>query len=148
MRSHHQRSLPSTLRGLALLLFGALFVLGSTPAAVAAADIPLHQRHYVVTAKTIKALDESGPFNSTFSDEIYGGFQTTHAYGLITQVQSRLFGNFDAGNTRSYDWDQACLGLTNVTGAARPWYLSGMQGHRWSCHQDGIAAPFTIRWAS
>ena len=147
MRSH-QRSLPSTLRALALLLFGALFVLGSTPAAaVAAADTPLHQRHYIVTAKTIKALDESGPFNSTLSDEIYGGFETTHAYGLVTQVQSRLFGNFDAGNTRSYDWDQSCLGLTNVAGATRPYYLSGLRGHRWSCHQDGIAAPFTIKGA-
>jgi hypothetical protein len=147
MRSH-QRSLPTTLRALALLLFGALLVLGSTPAAAAAAaDIPLHQRHYIVTAKSIKAYDESGPFNSITSDEIYGGFQTTHAYGLVTEVQSRLFGNFDAGDTRSYDWDQSCLGLTNVTGGTRPWYLSGMRGHRWSCHQDGIAAPFTIKSA-
>lgn len=145
MRSQ-QRSLLSTLRALVLLLLGAVFVLGSTPAATAAvADIPLHQRHYIVTAKTITAYDESGPFNSMSSDEIYGGFQTTHAYGLVTEVQSRLFGNFDAGNTRSYDWDQSCLGLTNIIGGPRPWFLSGMRGHRWSCHQIGIAAPFTIK---
>lgn len=131
-----------------LLLFGALLVLGSTPAAAAAADVPLHQRHYIITAKTIKAYDESGPSNTGTSDEIYGGFETTHAYGLVTQVQSRLFGNFDAGNTRSYDWDQSCLGLTDVPAGTRPfWYLSGMQGHRWGCHQDGIAAPFSIKGA-
>jgi len=108
------------------------------------ADKPVEQRTYLIQANTIKAFDETGQFNTGSSDEIFGGFRLTSSTGIRYNTQSRLFGNFDAGNTRTFLSSQACLGKPDLVSNTRNSWLSGMDGDSWTCHSAGLSAPFTL----
>jgi hypothetical protein len=138
------RRAASTLGAVAL---SAAALLG-TAAPASAATVPAEDRAYTVKVTTLKAFDETGSFNSLLSDEIYGGFRTTFASGVRSNVGTRLFGNFDAGDTRTVPTDQNCLSVPLVqVNNGRQDNLSGHTKDRWSCATIGINAPFTVTGA-
>ncbi|HEY5882698.1 MAG TPA: hypothetical protein VIU11_27555 [Nakamurella sp.] len=128
-----------------LLGIGAAALVVATAQPAAADNVPINQRTYLVLAQTIKAFDETGPVNSGLSDEIYGGFRTTSVSGQVFDSQTRLFGNFDAGQTRTFPSTQACLSEPNIqvnnSGGSWP---SGLENDEWGCLR-GISAPFSVR---
>lgn len=129
-----------------LLGIGAAALVVATAQPAAADNVPVNQRTYLVLAQTIKAFDETGPVNSGFSDEIYGGFRTTSASGQSFDVETRLFGNFDAGQTRTFPSDQACLTEPNIRVNNGGSWLSGLDDDSWGCAR-GVSAPFSVRTA-
>jgi hypothetical protein len=138
--SRFPRALTRVLLGVGAV---ALMVAAAQPAA--ADNVPNNLRTYVVLAQTIKALDETGPFNSGLSDEIYGGFRTSSVSGQVFDSQSRLFGNFDAGQTRAFPSTQACLSDPNIrVNNDGGYWPSGLENDEWSCGQ-ALSAPFSVR---
>lgn len=128
-----------------LLAIGALTMMIMAASPAAADNVPNNLRTYIVLAQTIKALDETGPVNSVLSDEIYGGFRTSSVSGQVFDSQTRLFGNFDAGQTRTFPSTQACLSdqIIRVNNSGGPW-PSGLENDEWDCRQ-AISAPFSVR---
>jgi hypothetical protein len=127
-----------------LLAIGAVTMMIMAAPSAAADNVPNNLRTYIVLAQTIKAFDETGPVNTGFSDEIYGGFRTSSVSGQVFDSQTRLFGNFDAGKTRTFPSTQACLSDPNIrvnNGEAWP---SGLENDAWDCRQ-AISAPFSVR---
>lgn len=136
-RRHHRLAIRAIA---ALAVIGAIGI--GTGSTSDADGVPAADRRYTVTVHKIRALDETGPFNFGLSDEIYAGFTTVFAGGILLETQSQLFGNFDAGETRTPRSDQNCvLGVVSSVnnGGLR---LRGLEGDRWSCNPHGFPAPF------
>jgi hypothetical protein len=112
--------------------------------AAAADDVPINLRSYHVFATSIKAFDETGPFDSGLSDEIFGGFRTVSVSGQIFESQSRLLGDFDAGETRNFPTTQCCLSEPNIRVNEGANWLSGVEGDSWDCKRP-ISAPFSVQ---
>ena len=64
--------------------------------------------------------------------------------GTTTFVQTRLIGDFDAGETKSLAADQNCLTQPFEPSNSGAAYLSGFSDDRWQCLNSGNHAPFTI----
>jgi hypothetical protein len=125
----------------ALTLAGAIGVGANAPAG--ADDVPLESRRYRIHLLQIRALDETGPFNSFLSDEIYAGFLTKFGGGEA-HVQSGMFGDFDAGETRRPPANQACVAPVFATvNNGDPEMVSGFERDEWGCVVTN--APFEIR---
>lgn len=126
----------------ALALAGAIGIGAHAPAQ--ADDVPLESRRYKVHLHQIRAIDETGPFNIGLSDEIYAGFLTTNGTAR-THVQTGMFGDFDAGETRRPPANQACVAPVFASvNNGRQEMLSGFEGDSWGC-LGGMSAPFDIR---
>jgi hypothetical protein len=131
-----------TMAAACLTISGPASAAVSVPAS-AAVDVTLNSRTYFVFASTIKAFDETGPINSGISDEVFGGFRTSSVSGEQFVAQSKLFGDFDAGQTRTYPSDQSCLSDSIANRNSGQAWLSGLEGDAWSCARP-INAPFTV----
>lgn len=109
-----------------------------------AAAVPIEDRVYTVKVTTFRAFDETGPFNSGLSDEIYAGFRTQFPSGSRSDVETRLMGDFDAGDTRTVPSNQNCLSPSVIEVNNGSPDLSGFSGDAWFCASVGVDAPFSV----
>ncbi len=85
---------------------------------------------YVVRARQFHAQNESG-FDWAGSDEVYGVWSSGSSL-----AGTRVFGNVDTGDTRSFERGQDCIYPMNTTG-----YLDGRSGDTWGCIGEGAPGP-------
>lgn len=138
--------------------FGAAALLATTAlltaASPAAADtVPLQNRSYTIKVEKVfsgKETDDSALGTIFTSDEIYVGFKSTFTSSTVgrggtSEVQTRLMGDFDTGETQFLANDQNCLSFASVTANTGAQYLSGFSNDRWGpCSNAGSGAPFSI----
>jgi hypothetical protein len=93
---------------------------------------------FKLEALRFRALNETG-IDRFGSDEIY---VTIHVPARKVATISQVFGDVDAGETRSIPLDQSCI--LPIAGVSAPKTLSGFEGDSWSCSRDGAPGPFSF----
>jgi hypothetical protein len=74
----------------------------NTATSASADTVAPEQRAYSLRVTAIEAIDETGSFNTGLGDEIHGGFRVDPTPDTaINEFQTRIFGNFDAGESRT-----------------------------------------------
>ena len=94
---------------------------------------------FKLEAVSFGALDETGWFDWTGSDEVY---VSIHVPARNVATISQVFEDINTDEARNIPSDQNCiLPIAGVTG---PKGFFGHMGDRWSCSPDGAAGPFSF----
>ena len=94
---------------------------------------------FKLEAVSFGALDETGWFDWTGSDEVY---VSIHVPARNVATISQVFEDVNTDEARNIPSDQNCiLPIAGVTG---PKGFIGHMGDRWSCSPDGAAGPFSF----
>jgi hypothetical protein len=94
---------------------------------------------FKVEAVSFNAIDETGWFDWTGSDEVY---VAVHVPDRKITTYSQVFKDVDSGERRDIPSDQNCiLPIAGVTG---PTTLFAGNGTGWSCSNDGVPGPISF----
>jgi hypothetical protein len=85
------------------------------------------------------AVDETGLFDWTGSDEVY---VTILVHARDDATMSQVFEGVDTGEKRNIPSDQSCI--LPIAGVAGPKLFLGYKGDRWGCSPDGAPGPFSF----
>lgn len=102
---------------------------------------------FKVEAVSFHAIDETGWFDWTGSDEVYVAI---HVPDRKITTYSKTFRGVDSGEQRDIPSDQNCiLPIAGVTGPATLSATGGrsdpsVPGDRWSCSSDGAPGPISF----
>ena len=101
---------------------------------------------FKVEAVSFNAIDETGWFDWTGSDEV---FVAIHVPDRKITTFSQVFRDVDSGERRDIPSDQNCiLPIAGVTGPRTLAAGGGRSnpGDRWSCSNDGAPGPISFRF--
>jgi hypothetical protein len=94
---------------------------------------------FKLEAVSFHAVDETGWFDFTGSDEVY---VSIHVPARNVATISQVFEEIDTGVTTNIPSGQSCiLPIAGVTG---PKTFDGYAGDRWSCSPEGAPGPFSF----
>jgi hypothetical protein len=96
---------------------------------------------FKLEALRFKAINETGIDLWPLSDEVY---VTIYVPAHNVATRSQVFGDVDAGETRSFPLDQSCILPIAGVSANNFTFLSGNKGATWSCSLHGAPGPFSF----
>ena len=98
----------------------------------------LRQPRFKVEAVRFRAIDESG-YDWPVSDEI---IVVIHVPDYNVRIASKVFGDVDAGETRSFASNQSCI--LPIAGQRAGDYFRADQGQTWTCSASGAPGPIPL----
>ena len=100
----------------------------------------LQQPRFKVEAVRFRAIDESG-YDWPFSDEI---IVVIHVPDYNVQIASKVFGDVDTGESRSFAPNQSCILPIAGQKAGEFNDFRADQGQTWACSASGVPGPIPL----